>query len=79
MNIPEEIPFREDVQRIAYSVAEVAHLLSVSRSWLYRLWQNGKGPPRVRVEGRTLIPAKGLQDWLNSNALAELTHRPGAL
>jgi excisionase family DNA binding protein len=61
-------------ERIAYSVTEVAHLLSVSRSWLYRLWQEGKGPPRVRVGGRTLILAAALQDWLNSNALAEVGH-----
>jgi excisionase family DNA binding protein len=50
--------------RLAYSVAETAQLLSVSRAWLYQLWAKGDGPPRVKIGSRTLIPADALSAWL---------------
>ena len=50
--------------RLAYSVAEVAVILGVSRAWLYERWSVGDGPPRAKIGSRTLIPAEGLEAWL---------------
>jgi len=58
-------------ERIAYGVSEVAQILGVSRSWLYRLWQAGDGPPRIRIHGRILVSVNDLRSWLDNNAHKE--------
>jgi predicted DNA-binding transcriptional regulator AlpA len=53
-----------DERRIAISVREAAHRASLSRSGLYALWTQGKGPPRIKVGKRTLILIEALDRWL---------------
>jgi hypothetical protein len=36
---------------------------SISRSLLYRLWTEGRGPRITKVHGRTLISAEAAADW----------------
>jgi predicted DNA-binding transcriptional regulator AlpA len=55
-------------KRIAYQVAEAAYIIGVSRSWLYRLWAEKAGPPRVVIQGRVLILAADLDQWLASHS-----------
>lgn len=63
--------------RLAYSVAETASLLSVSRAWLYQRWANGDGPPRFKIGSRTLIPAEPLAEWIAAQT-AHLTAEQGS-
>lgn len=50
-------------EKIAYSVAEVARVLGVSRPTVYRMLDY-PGFPSVRVGSRVLIPCGLLQEWL---------------
>lgn len=36
---------------------------AISRSLLYRLWSEGRGPRITKVHGRTLISAEAAADW----------------
>ena len=53
------------IQRQAYSVAEVAQILGVSRDKVYELVRAGVIPHKP-IGRRYLIPCKSLHDWLNS-------------
>ena len=48
---------------------------SVSRSTLYKLWKEGRGPKITRVHGRTLIGTRAAEDW-QAKMEAE-TEQPG--
>lgn len=50
--------------RLAFSIDQYCEASSLSRRTLYTLWEQGKGPPRIRVLGRVLIPAEGGAAWL---------------
>ena len=49
-----------DLQRLAYSVYEVASLLGLSDRFVRSLVKNGE-IPSIRIKGRVLIPAEALQ------------------
>lgn len=50
-------------ERLAYSPAEAAQVLGVSKPTVYTLLRR-QGFPSLKVGTRTLIPADGLREWL---------------
>jgi hypothetical protein len=50
--------------KLAFSIDQYCEASSLSRRTLYTLWEQGKGPPRIRVLGRVLIPTEGGAAWL---------------
>jgi excisionase family DNA binding protein len=54
-----------EVPRAAYSVDDACAALSISRSKLYVELSAGRLKGR-KAGSRTLIPAKSIDDWLNS-------------
>ena len=54
-------------EKLAYSVAEAARALGVSRPTMYRMLDY-PGFPSVRVGSRVLIPCSLLQEWLEEQA-----------
>lgn len=57
--------FMDASQRLAFSVDDACHALSLSRPTLYRLMAAGAIPYR-QCGGRRLILAEDLQRWLES-------------
>lgn len=56
------------MQRQALSVTEAAEALGVSRSHLYELWAEGRGPARLKSGRRTLVPVEAVSTWLRDEA-----------
>lgn len=54
------------MQQQTYTIQQFIMAFNVSRSTLYRLWQEGKGPRTVRVKRRVLIAAEAANDWLRT-------------
>ena len=46
-----------------FSVADFCARNSISRAFLYELWEIGKGPARMRIGRRTLISAEAATEW----------------
>lgn len=46
------------------------HHGGISPATLYRLWAAGKGPRRVRVGARTMVPVEAAREW-RAQLLAE--------
>lgn len=58
--------------KITYDVREVARLLNVSTACVYQLCQR-EDFPAIRVSPRRIvIPAQGLQEWLNKGKAVSL-------
>lgn len=56
---------------LAYSAGEMAAILGVSRSHLYRLAKRGEGPPRLTGVGdRLLYPKGAVHRWLDEQGLS---------
>ncbi len=60
-------PAHPPLERIAYSVAEVAAAISLSDDEVYRLCASGELPSR-KVGRRILIRRGDLEAWLDSRA-----------
>jgi predicted DNA-binding transcriptional regulator AlpA len=54
----------EEGELLAVSVPEAARRCSLSVSFLWKLIQEGNGPPLLKIGRRTLVPMDGLQTWL---------------
>ena len=54
------------MEKKAYSITEFLEAYSLSRSTLYRLWHENRGPRTLRVRGKVLIPVEAAQDWARS-------------
>jgi excisionase family DNA binding protein len=52
------------MNKLAYTINEVAAVLSISRSGVYRLINDGQLQP-VKVGRKTLLPTETVQAWLN--------------
>ena len=50
----------------AYSIPEFLAAFSISRSALYRLWQEEKGPRVWRVGRKVLISVEDAESWAKS-------------
>ncbi len=54
---------RNALERLAYSPAEAAVVLGLSRPMVYQLMRRADFPS-FKVGARTLIPAEGLREWV---------------
>ena len=61
--VPTIAPVETD--KLALSVREAGKLLGIGRGTIYTAVNEGK-IPAVKFGKRTLIPTKGLQEWLNA-------------
>lgn len=57
----------ENLERLAYTATEAAHVASVSRPTIYR-WMHIDGFPVAHIGGCTRIPAQAFKRWLNEQA-----------
>lgn len=55
------------MEKLTYSIPEVAQVLGVSKPTAYNL-ANSKGFPILRIGKRKVVPAQGLQDWIKKNS-----------
>lgn len=46
-----------------YTVTTFCQEHNISRSYLYRLWSEGRGPRRTKLGRRTLISREAAADW----------------
>ena len=53
------------MDKLAYSITEVAHVLGVSRPTVYALIKQ-PGFPVFQIGGRKLVSVEGLRDWIRS-------------
>jgi hypothetical protein len=49
-----------------YTISQFVSAFNVSRSALYRLWNEKKGPAFMRVGRRVLIPVDAAEAWSQS-------------
>lgn len=56
---------QEHHNKEAYSVNAFCNSYSISRSYLYKLWDAGNGPRKFKVGNKTLISRAAATDWLN--------------
>lgn len=54
-----------DGNRVALTISEFCDRMGTSRSGLYRLWERGEGPDRIKVGKRTLITIEAMKRWLS--------------
>ena len=59
-----------------YTVPGFCREHHISRSYLYRLWNEGRGPRRTKVGRRTLISGEAAADWRRGRE-AETTEHEG--
>ena len=55
----------------ALSIAQFAAAYGISIDLAFKLWRDGKGPPTLKIGGRTVVPVAGLDEWeatLKANA-----------
>lgn len=60
------------MEKLAYSAAEAAESLGLSRPMIYQLMQRSDFPS-FKVGNRTLISAEGLRAWVEAQARKEET------
>ena len=54
-------------EKLAYSVAEAARVVGVSRPTMYG-WINKPNFPCLRIDGVVRIPVRAFEDWINNQA-----------
>jgi predicted DNA-binding transcriptional regulator AlpA len=59
-----------------YTVPDFCKEHRISRSYLYRLWSEGRGPRRTKVGRRTLISGEAAAEW-RRRMEAETVQRDG--
>jgi predicted DNA-binding transcriptional regulator AlpA len=64
----------EDHQLIAVSVPECARRCGISRALLWKILQQGKGPPLLKIGGRTLVLVEDLNEWLRARRQTQAGH-----
>jgi hypothetical protein len=63
-NPPPASSLRLVLERRAYSLTQFCQAHNISRSQLYKLWGEGKGPLWARAGKRRLIPVEAARAWL---------------
>lgn len=48
---------------VTYTVSSFCEAHGISRSYLYRLWSEGRGPVRTKIGRRTLISGEAAAAW----------------
>lgn len=59
----EHAPARQNVDQPVYTTNEFCKAHRISRAKLYELWQAGKGPRKMYVDGKTRISGEAAGDW----------------
>lgn len=54
---------RHHLDPATYTVTTFCEEHNISRSYLYRLWTEGRGPRRTKLGRRTLISREAAADW----------------
>ena len=49
--------------RKTYTVKQFTQTYNLSRSTIYRLWRDGRGPRVLRVGRKVLITVEAAQEW----------------
>lgn len=49
-----------------YSITEFCERNSISRALLYKMWEVGTGPARIRLGSRALISREAAAEWRRS-------------
>ncbi len=55
----------------ALSVEDFCEAYNISKSFLYKLKREGKGPRMMRIGRRTLISAEAAREWQSQNEEGE--------
>ena len=55
------------MEKLTYSISEVAQVLGVSKPTAYAL-ANTKSFPVLKIGKRKVIPVEGLQEWIKKNS-----------
>ena len=48
----------------AYTVGQFLQVFPISRTSLYAAWSEGRGPKRIKVGRRTMIPVRAADEWM---------------
>ena len=56
------------MEKVVYSVTEVAELLGISKSYVYKLIRN-KTIPFLKLGKRKIIPKTVFEEWLKENVV----------
>jgi hypothetical protein len=51
----------------SYTIAEFCAAYSVSRAFLYKLWDNGLGPNYYKLGTRRFISVEAAEEWRKQN------------
>lgn len=62
----------DKLEPLAYSTAQGAQVLNISRPTLYKLMQDPTFP-KFKIGTRTMIPADGLREWVRAQTRKEET------
>jgi predicted DNA-binding transcriptional regulator AlpA len=46
-----------------YTIPQFLEVFNLSKSTLYRLWEQGRGPQLIRIGRRVLIPVDAAEEW----------------
>lgn len=55
--------FARPLDPAAYTVSSFCEQHHISRSYLYQLWSEGRGPQRTKLGRRTLISGEAAAEW----------------
>ena len=58
-----------------YDVNEFCVRHGISRATLYNLWNDGRGPRRMKVGSRTLISREAAEEWRREREIDAAVHR----
>ncbi len=56
------------MEKLAYSICEMAKVLSISKTTAYELSRRADFP-KIKVGNRTLIPKKKLEEWVEAESM----------
>ena len=54
------------MEQQAFTIPQFLDIYPISRAALYRAWAEKRGPRRVTVGRRVLIPRQSAEDWLRT-------------
>ena len=47
-----------------FTIQQFVEVYKISRTSLYFAWKQGRGPKRIKIGRRTLIPVRAADEWL---------------
>lgn len=51
----------------AFTIKQFCYTFSISRSFLYKLWDKGEGPSFFKIGGSIRISRKAAEEWQSRN------------